>query len=434
MSIISAILRGAATVLMAVVALGSYAQGLSSEVELERQSGSDVILKTVVAANKAGKEAEELAIRSAISMLLNSGVEGLNNGQPMLSLPDNSYEARLVSSKRYLMLLSGAPVKVGEFKYGGMKKITYEVPININSLKKDLEKQELSLHHAWADTKKEMPVAKVAIRPVIVVLPETNDGDNDFESLRTLMDENPAYKAGINKLSKLFGDNGFQTRDFRTALENSKNDDLLREGAQTDAKTMVVQNLPGDIVVKTDIDIKSKGNTCGANVTVRAVERQTEALLASETFTSGLYHVSDPVIIVDKALDKVAPEFFTKLNDSFAKMAAEGRSMVLDFNLSSSVSDWDFDLESPADGSDFKEELSDWLRENSFRGIYDMSASTGKYMKATINIPLWDNEKNRSYRVENFTSALKRFLKKKLGGEYNVNITSLGQKLSIMIE
>lgn len=434
MTITKPIIRSAMTILMTVMALGAYAQELSSDVELVGQSGSDIILKTVVAASKANNEAEELAIRSVIAALLNNGVEGVHNGNPMLAERDNSYEGRLATSKRYLMMLSGKPVKKGEFKYNGMRKITYEIPLNINALKKDLEKQELAMHPAWTDAKKEMPVTKVAIRPVIVVIPETNDAANSFEELRDLLDNNPAYKGGVNKLTKLFSDNGFTTRDFRTAIENSKTDDLLREGAQTDAKTMVVQNMPGDIVVKMDIDIKKRDNTSGANVAVRAVERQTEAILASESFMSGFYHISDPVVIVDKALDKVAPDFFTKLGDAFERMAVEGRSMQLDFNLSQSVTDWDFDLESPADGSEFKDDLYEWLRENSFRGICDMSLSTGKYIKCTLNIPLWDNEKNRSYRVENFTSALKRFLKKKLGGEYNVNVTALGQKLSIMIE
>lgn len=434
MSIIRSIIRGAMAVMMTVMALDAYAQGLSNEVELIDQSGSDVILKAVIAAPKANKEAEDIAIRSAITTLLNNGVEGINNGNPMLTSPDNSYEGRLATSKRYLMMLSGKPVKKGEFKYNGMSKITYEIPLNIKALKNDLEKQELALHPAWADSKKEMPVVKSAIRPVIVVIPETNSAANSFEDMRDLLDENPAYKGGVNKLTKLFGDNGFTTRDFRTALENSKTDDLLREGAQTDARTMVVQNMPGDIVVKMDIDIKKRDNSNGANVAIRAVERQTEAVLASESFMSGFYHVSDPVVIVDKALDKVAPEFFTKLGEAFDRMAAEGRSMQLDFNLSESVSDWDFDLESPADGSDFKDELYEWLRDNSFKGICDMSLSTSKYIKGTLNIPLWDNEKNRSYRVENFTSALKRFLNKKLGGEYKVNVTALGQKLSIMIE
>lgn len=426
--------RYVAVVAALLIVMSAYAQGLSSDVELESQAGSDAVFKTVVVSSSVGTASEDLAIRSVISALLNNGVEGLNSGQPMLSKPNPEYEGRLASSRGYVMMMSGTPTKVGEMKFNGMYRITYQVPININSLRKDLEKNKFPLNHAWIDSKKELSPAEVAVRPVIVVIPEISDGEQGFEELRELMTKNPAYKAGINKLLKLFGDNGFVTRDFRTTLENSKTADLLREGAQTDVKTMVVQELPGDIVVKMDIALKNRGNANGANVTVRAVERQTEAVLSSETFTSGFYHISDPAMIVDRALDKVAPDFFAKLDDAFNRMVTEGRSMTLDFNLSDAVSDWDFSLESPADGSDFKEELYEWLRENSFKGICDMSQSTAKYIRATLNIPLWDTAKNRSYRIENFTSDLKKFLNKKLGGEYNVNVTSLGQQLSIMIE
>lgn len=425
--------RMAAAALMAVVAICASAQEFSSEVSLERQSGSDAVFRTTVACNKGGKEAEELAIKSTFNALLHDGVEGLQNGQPMLSEARKDYDYRLYSTKRYTMMLAGKPVKTDEFKYNGMRKITFEVPVNIKSLKNDLEKNDLALNHAWADKKKETTV-KAAINPVIVVVPEMNGSDGGFEAMRDLVDANPAYKTGVNKLSELFSTNGYTTRDFRTALENSKTDDVLRDGAQTDLRTMVVQQMPGDIVVKIDIDMKQKGATYGANVGVRAVERQTEAVLAAETFTSGFYHVSDPVVIVDKAIETIGPDFFTKLGDAFAQMAKKGRAMNLDFNISATVADWDFDTESPADGSEFKDELEEWLRANSFQGVYDMSLSTDKYIKATINIPLWDNEKNRSYRITNFTAALKRFLKSKLGDEYKVSVTALGQKLSIMIE
>ncbi len=425
--------RMVAVVVMAAAAIVAFAQEFSSEVSLERQAGSDAVFRTTVACNKGGKDAEELAITSTINALLHNGVEGLQNGQPMLSEGRKDYDYRLYSTKRYTMMLAGKPVKIDEFKYNGMRKITFEVSLNIKSLKNDLVKNDLSLNHAWADAKKENTV-KAAINPVIVVVPEMNSGDGGFEAMRDLVDRNPACKTGVNKLSELFTDNGYKTRDFRTALENSKTDDLLRDGAQTDVRTMIVQQMPGDIVVKIDIDLKQRGNTYGANVGIRAVERQTEALLAAEAFTSGFYHVSDPVVLVDHALETVGADFFAKLGDAFAAMAKNGRSMNLDFNISQTVSDWDFDTESPADGSDFKYELEEWLRANSFQGIYDMSLSTDKYIKATLNIPLWDSEKNRSYRITNFTGALKRFLKSKLGDEYKVSVTAMGQKLTIIIE
>lgn len=422
----------AAAAAIAATAFCADSQELSNDVAIERQTGSDVVFKTVVAAKKGNAEAEELAIKSTFNALLHTGVEGLNHGQPMLSDSRKDYDYRLFSTGRYANMMAGKAVKVGELKLSGISKLTYEVPVNVEALKKDVVKNDLQLNPAWADKAAEKPV-QAAINPVIVVLPETNGGDNSFESMRDLVADNPAYKTAVNKMNELFSSHGYQTRDFRTALENASTDELLRDGAQTDLRTMIVQQMPGDIVVKIDIDLKQRSNTYGCNVGLRAVEKQTEATLAAESLASGFYHVSDPVVLVGHAIETLGPDFFAKLNNAFSEMARKGRSMNLDFNISSSVSDWDFDCESPADGSEFRDELEEWLRSHSFQGIYDMSLNTDKYIKATINIPLWDYEKNRSYRVTNFTSELKRFLKSKLG-DYKVTVTAIGQKLSIIIE
>lgn len=428
------ILRSAAAVVfLATTAFCVSAQDLSNEVSIERQTGSDIVFKTSVSSPKSNSEAEELAIKSTINAILHNGIEGLHNGQPMLSEGRKDYDYRLFSTKRYANMMAGKVVKVDELKLNGIRKIVYEVPINIDALKRDAEKNLLSLSHAWADQKKEDPI-KTAFNPVIVVLPEMNGDINSFEAMRALVSDDPAYKTAINKMTELFAEKGYTTRDFRTALENSKTDDLMRDGSQADIRTMIVQQLPGDIVVKLEIGTKQKGNTNSCNIGVRAVEKQTEAILASENFTSGYYHASDPTVLVNNALETVGPDFFSKLNSAFADMAKNGRRMNLDFNLSQTVSDWDFDSESPADGSEFRDELEEWLRSQAFQGIFDMSLSTDKYIKATINLPLWDNDKNRTYRITNFTSALKKFLKGKLGDEYKVNVAAMGQKLSIIIE
>lgn len=424
--------RMAAVALMAATATGIFAQDTSADVSLIRQTGSDALLRVTLVASKAGKDAEDMAIKSAFNALLHSGVEGIKDGQPMLSGSDKSYEYRLYSGKRYVNMLSGKPTKADEMKISGIKKISYDVPVNINLLKKDLEKNEQSLNHAWADQKKENTV-KTAINPTIVVVPETNNGAS-FEEMRNLMANDPAYKTAVNKLNELFNENGYTTRDFRTAVQNSKTDDILREGAQQDRRTAIVQTLPGDIVVKVELSKKERNSTYGCDVSVRAVENQTEAVLASETFNSGYYHASDASALAGHALEKMGKDFFTKLSDSFARMAKEGRAMNLDFNISESVADWDFDMESPADGSEFKEELDEWLRSQAFQGVYDMSLSTDKYIKANLNLPLWDAEKGRTYRITNFTTALKRYLRSKLGDEYKVNVTAMGQKLFIVIE
>jgi len=63
-----------------------------------------------------------------------------------------------------------------------------------------------------------------------------------------------------------------------------------------------------------------------------------------------------------------------------------------------------------------------------------MGLNTDKYVHATVNIPLWDMEKNRSYSISNFGSDVRKFFKEQFGDSYKASVTALGQKLLVTIE
>lgn len=64
-----------------------------------------------------------------------------------------------------------------------------------------------------------------------------------------------------------------------------------------------------------------------------------------------------------------------------------------------------------------------------------MSQSTDKYVNITLNVPLWNIEKNRSYLCCRTSEAtLRKFFKTHLGDEYKANIKALGQRLVVTIE
>ena len=235
-------------------------------------------------------------------------------------------------------------------------------------------------------------------------------------------------------MAEAFHNQGFNTRDFVTQLQNSKNADVLRAGSQADDATMMVQQLPGDIVVTVGISAQTNGNTTRVSLNTGAVERQTAGRLATKTFASGYYHTTDTTFLVREAIKQIENDFFKQLQASFEQMINKGREVQLDINLSETVSDWDFDQDSPESGEYFKDALDDWLRENAFHGVYDMSQSTDKYIRASINVPLWNAARNRSYTLSNFGSDLRKFFKKQLGENYKANVTAMGQSMTIMIE
>lgn len=403
----------------------------TSDVKLDACSGNEVILTSSAIEAKA-KDAQVMAVKQAFHALLNDGVDGLHNGQPMLSSPNKEFNYTFYKDKMYEKFLTSTAVKLDESKIGSNRKVTMKVSINIKRLLEKLTDNKLVISPAWQDSKDQTPTS--TLNPTIVVVPYLRGEDQSFQGMKDCIDTNPAMKHAVNSVCSMFASRGFKTRDFTTMLQNSKTDDILQEGTQTDAVTMVIQQLPADIVVSVDLDLIKDGNKGQCTLNLNAVERQTAGKLASVSYGSGQYMTTDFVTLSNHALKKVENNFFDQIQNAFAVMVEKGREMNLEFLLGESVNDWDFDTPTPATESDFKEELEEWLRSTSHKGVYDMSQSNDKYIAASINIPLWDSKRERSYSITNFNSALKKFMKHHFGDAYNPKMTAMGQKLIITIE
>ena len=407
------------------------AQNYSADVSLVQQDAQSVTVRaTAVAAKK--KEAADLAVRSAFHALLHTGIEGVRNGMPMVAVERNDYDYRFFTELRYLNYIRGEAEDVADSKIGGQRRVTVQLTILSKSLLADLEHNEMVVSPGWVDTKKASATA--ALNPTIVVVPLV-EGGGDFEDMRTLVENSPVVEYAVNKLAAEFSRRGYKTRDFLTQLQNSKNTSLLRQGTQTDLATMMVQNLPGDIVVTVDVEVTTddrKRSECSLNV--KAVEQQTEGGLASATFLSGQYMTTDSLRLADYAVKKIRDDFFADLKKAFEAMVAKGREVYVDMTLAQSVMDWDFDQQAPYGEDYFKDALDEWLNEHAQQSVYDMGNSTDKYIHIRLNVPLWDMERNRSYKLSNFNSDLKKFLRAQFGEDYEVSVTAMGQRLEVRIE
>lgn len=416
-----------------IMSVAMYAQSYSDEVELVSADGNTIRIVSSATAEKK-KDAVDLAVKSAFNALFHSGIEGVNNGVPMVAVERKDYDYRFYNDNRYINYITGEIKTVETKKIANRQRATVTFSINIKSLKSDLERNKMALSPAWADSKAANPTS--ALNPTIVIVPYVDATDGySFEAMRKKLENNRLQRYVIDRVAEEFQHNGYKTRDFVSQLQNSKNMDLLRDGAQTDDATMMVQQLPGDIVVTVEAVMNTNHlNQSELTLNIRAVEKQTNGRLATKPFASGLYMTTDSMLLANHAIKKIHADFFSQLQESFSDMVKKGREVYIDINLSETVDTWDFDQDAPASGEYFKDALEEWLRDNAYQSVYDMSRSTDKYISATINIPLWDTEKDRSYTLSNFGSDLRRFFKGQLGDEYRANIKSLGQRLVVTIE
>ncbi len=353
----------------------------------------------------------------------------------MIATRRTDYDYRFFNEKRYLHYLEDNP-KPETKKINGIKRVRTVVVINLKGLKAELIRNALTLNPAWVDSREPNPTGTGAYNPSVVVVPmmKASEG-NGFVQMRAKMESSPFIRYVVNNVSKSFLQNDYKTRDFITMIENGTIDNLIRQGTQTDTETMIVQQLPGDIVVTVDTDTKiNAGNNSGrVTLNIRAIEKQTGVQMIIRQFV-GEYYSTDSTYLAQLAITEMNPGFFAEIKESFEKVVQNGRNVVLHLTLSETLTDWDFDQDSPVTGDYFKDALDEWLRSNSFQGKYDMSNNTDKYISISIHVPLWNNKRNRTYTLSNFQSDLRKFFKSQLGEYYKASITAMGQKCSIVIE
>ncbi len=414
------------------------AQNYSDDVTLVSQDENSITVKATAADDKK-KDAEILAVKSAFNALLHSGVPEVKNGAPMfpnvasLKKVQSAYSYRLFSEGRYLNYIGGEVDVLDSEKFAGKQRVTVQVTLKTKALLSDLERNKLTISPAWADKKKVNEVA--ALNPTIVIVPYMNSSEGDsFEAMRKKIESRPSVRFVCDALAKGFQQNGYKTRDFIAMLQNNSVSNLLRADAQTDVATMIVQQMPGDIVVSAEVIFNGDGSNNECTITLRAVEKQTAGQLATESFASGLYMSNDTTKLATHALAKIQKSFFTQLNSSFEAMIQKGREVIVELNLSQALADWDFEQDSPATGDYFKDALEEWVRNTAFQDTYAMDLHTSKFVNFRIQVPLWDYEKNRSYTLTNFASEMRKFFKAQLGEDYKANTTAMGQKLNVIIE
>ncbi len=421
-----------------VLSANVCAQNYSDNVTLVSQDENSITV-TATASDDKKKEAGNLAVKSAFHTLIHSGVPELKNGAPIfpnvsnLKKVQSAYSYRLFSEDRYLNYISGEVETLDSEKYAGKQRVTVRVTIKTKALISDIERNKLTISPVWNSTKKTNEMA--ALNPTIVIVPYMNasEGDN-FASMRRKIESRPSVRYVCDILAKGFQQNGYKTRDFISMLQNNSVSNLLRADTQSDVATMIVQQMPGDIIVSAEVIFSGQGNNNECTITLRAVEKQTNGQLATESFASGLHMSNDTTLLAKNAVNKIQKSFFTQLNSSFEAMIQKGREVVVEMQLSQALSDWDFEQDSPATGTYFKDALEEWVRNAAFQETYSMDLHTDKYIKFSIQVPLWDYEKNRSYTLTNFSSDMRKFFKAQCGDEYKAKTTAIGQKLNVIIE
>lgn len=293
------------------------------------------------------------------------------------------------------------------------------------------------------------PIFGQAVKPTIMVVPSdgwcTKRGyefvfDNQGKTqnvpdYRRALREDTELSMVISKINELMVDRGFPLKDLEASLkslESQSAEDAMtmsKEGGELNEspldKLKAVAN--ADIWIQVGWTINSTGPRKSVSFDLKGLDAYTDKAIANASGTGSDAFATVLPILLEEAVLMHIDNFNAQLQGHFDSMFADGREVILRVKTWNT---WEYDLESEDFGSgdkELSELIRDWLLKNTVERRFNTSVATENMMLfEQVRIPLFDTEGN-PLDTRQWTSGLRKHLKKTYGIESKLMMKGLGQ-------
>ena len=326
---------------------------------------------TSVGADAKSKNVEDNAVRSLFYTLFYVGVDGFNDGKPLIVNDNPKYVETFFASRMPFYLNNASeiakPVKNSNKLYQG----TYKVVIGYASLLKDLERN--GLYVAKTDPVDVVEDEDGMVLPTIMVIPYKKDG----ESYASLLANDFDKRIAVSKVQDGFETQNIETVDVQARL------DAVRRNAQfgaNDANSndkQLIMNSGADVYVT--VDIHKDVNAQGARVSLimKAYMTNGGAVLASKDAITARFATTATDALCSYAVADNIPAFLVDIKKNFNDMLTKGKKVALQFaidgasamSMNERVGDKNYPLSNL---------ITQWVRKNSQKGKFHLRGNTAE--------------------------------------------------------
>ena len=410
--------------LMSCLILPVTAQNYSTDAHLKRIEGNYAVLESSgIARNK--KEATEMAKLSSVYTYLFLGIEGLNNGEPLLgsdpSKEAREYAERILGTSNYANYIRNCTIAEQTNKTAS-KDIQVHATIELyhESLKRTLENAGVLQRQASDITMAE--TQKAIAMPTIMVVPFCKHDETYEEAIRN----NSDMRMAISKVNEGFINEGVETKDLLTNLNNAETY-RLRMNDNMSLDDAILANSGADVSVSVDInqDITSMG--VRVSLTLQAIEIATGNTLATKSEISGRKRTTADVLcsIMAKAM---VGDFMKQISTRLATKIETGQSIAVRFTIDpGSAINMDTEINNIMPLSDI---LISWVKRHARDGRYHSQGRTSTLL--VFSDIFIDNsiENGMQSNINDFALALYQYLK---GLDLTISRTITGNSVDIII-
>lgn len=315
--------------LLTIAGAASEQQAFEHDAVLvENRSTAFVVRATGYSAEK--KKAAENAAMSALDTYLFVGIEGVNDGKPLLAEcareQKPGYFSRLYDEGRYSVFARVLTEKPkAEKQPDGRFLTTVEVAISFKALQRDIATSKLPLYGQEQVVEKPAVDASAVEVPRLLILPDLSQ--QPAESCIAAIERDANVRMAMNSLAAQFTKRGVEVVDYKNAYDSYMLANPGTDAASADAA--VLGQCATKAVVLVSAGRKSQYGSNGVTIGVKAVDSATKEIIAREETSTRLVNTDNIAKLFDFASVRVMAKFIPAMKEALAqRMSKEQDAMV----------------------------------------------------------------------------------------------------------
>lgn len=373
--------------LLSVCAIHLTAQELYSNEVTCVKADDNLAIITASGISDKKKEVYNMALKSIFKAIFLNGIDGVENGQPLIGKEDSYYMSQFFGS-RYMLFVkdyetAGEPVRQPSKLYKG----TVTAQILLGALKKDLIRNKLMEKSEEGRSMKETR-EQIAL-PTIMVVPYKR---NDRNSYATILKNDFDLRIAVSTVK-----DGFVKLGVKTIAAEGKLEGTLRasewESKNADSNDkQLLMNSGADVYVIVDLQ-KDISATAGSKVSLIMTARETATGmdLASRKSWTNRFRTTDVDKLCAYAAQDVLDGFLKDISKEFARKVEHGNTVVLRVSLADNAINT---MNSRINGNTtLSAYIRNWVRKNAQGGRYHIQGAVDdSLIFDSVQIPAKDSD------------------------------------------
>ena len=374
------------------------AQDYLQIVSLESDNGTQAVFSSAGAAeNKKGIETD--AIKSLIYTLFFQGVEGVNDGKPLVSKPNEAYTNSFFNNQaRCASYVARTEEAVKAAKIGGRYQGTTRVTLRLRQLINDVRKNT-----GYDQMVAETPKPRLP-KPTIIVVPYKKEG----ESFQSILENDYDLRVAVAAVQKGFEDCDIKTRDLQGTIDAMKRRMQYEDnaGAADSNDKQLLLSSGADVYVTVDMKKDVTEQDARVSLIMKAYETASGTIWASEDGWTNRFRTRATDVLCSHAVKDNLPKFLEQIVKNYSQPARVVLQISISGSSISSLND-----ASCSNGERILDFIQNWLDRNAFEGDYHMQGIMGESaIFDYVMIPMQD-ENGYKMTADKFAGQLGRQLK-----------------------